>query len=117
MTYVRVNAAAPFTNGEKARRFAMLAAAGMTIAAVCLIIGGYGSKDAYTQSLAAKHAVSAPIYHRTTRLDDEEAAAAEDAAPAEDAASDGNLVPDPEETTRKAKEAMSKARSLSIMMY
>lgn len=109
---MRVNPAAPFTNAGKARRFAMVAAAGFAIAAVCLVIGGYGAKDVHTQSLAAKHAVSAHIYHRTTRLDD--VAPAEE-APAEEA-SDASMVPDPGETTRKAKEAMAKARSLSIII-
>jgi len=118
VTYVRANPAAPFTAAEKARRFAMVATAGLAIAAVCLLLGGYGTQ-APRASLAAKHAAIAdPMLHRTTRLDDEaEAAPTKDKAPAESSGSSMPKIeiPDPEETTRKAKEAMAKARSVDLI--
>jgi len=90
----------------------MVATAGLAIAAVCLLLGGYGTQ-APRASLAAKHAAIAdPMLHRTTRLDDEaEAAPTKDKAPAESSGSSMPKIeiPDPEETTRKAKEAMAKA--------
>ena len=44
VTYVRANPAAPFTTGEKARRFAMVATTVAIVAAVCLVVGGHGGK-------------------------------------------------------------------------
>jgi len=106
VTYVRANPAAPYTNGEKARRLAMVTLTLMTIAAACLIVGGYGGK---ATNLAVKQANTAPVIHRTMRLDEEaeaDAAPAEaDAAPAED----GSSIPDPEEAKKKAAEALKKA--------
>ena len=99
VTYVRANPAAPFTAGEKVRRLAMVSTAVLTIAAVCLVLGGYGGKE--PKSLAAKHAATAPIYHRTTRLDEE----GDDS----DSDSKGSAIPDPEEAKKKAAEAFSKA--------
>ena len=112
VTYVRANPAAPYTNGEKARRLAMVTLTLMTIAAACLIVGGYGGK---ATNLAVKQANTAPVIHRTMRLDEEaeaDAAPAEaDAAPAED----GSSIPDPEEAKKKAAEALKKARYSSSM--
>ena len=44
VTYVRANPAAPFTTGEKARRFAMVATTVAIVAAVCLVVAGHGGK-------------------------------------------------------------------------
>ena len=98
MTYVRANPAAPFTTGEKVRRLAMVSTAVLTIAAVCLVLGGSLGKE--PKSLAVKHADTAPIYHRTTRLDEEGGDSAEES---------GSAIPDPEEAKKKAAEAFSKA--------
>ena len=108
VTYVRANPAAPYTNREKARRLAMVTLTLMTIAAACLIVGGYGGK---ATKLAMKQANTAPVIHRTTRLDEEAAPAEADAAPA----ADGSYVPDPEETKKKAAEALKKARYFSSL--
>jgi len=97
VTYVRANPAAPFTTGEKVRRLAMVTTAVMAIAAVCLVLGGSLGKE--PKSLAAKHAATAPIYHRTTGLDEE----------GEASDSKESAIPDPEEAKRKAAEAFSKA--------
>jgi len=113
VTYVRANPAAPFTAGEKARRLAMVVTATLAIASVCLVLAGYGGKESRT-SLAAQNAKVAPIFHKTTRLDDE-TPAADGAAEGGDNTSGGLQVPkfetpDPEEAKKKAAEALNKAR-------
>jgi hypothetical protein len=51
ITYVRANPATPFTAGEKARRFAMVATTVLAIAAVALVLGGFGNKVRVTRNL------------------------------------------------------------------
>lgn len=113
VTYVRANPAAPFTAGEKARRLAMVVTATLAIASVCLVLAGYGGKQSRT-SLVSQNAKVAPIFHKTTRLDDA-APAADGAAEGDDSISGGLQVPkfetpDPEEAKKKAAEALNKAR-------
>jgi hypothetical protein len=56
----------------------MVVTATLAIASVCLVLAGYGGKESRT-SLTAQNAKVAPIFHKTTRLDDA-APAADDAA-------------------------------------
>jgi hypothetical protein len=111
VTYVRVNPPAPFTNAEKARRFAMVAAAALAIAACVGVLAGYGGKEA-TSSLALEHSKSVPIFHKKTQSLDDEGIKMPD-MPAMPDMSNVEMpkveVPDPAETTRKAQEAMAKA--------
>jgi len=102
ITYVRANPATPFTAGEKARRFAMVATTVLAIAAVALVLGGFGNK-ASTTSLAAKQAAHTPIYHKALKTQGLE----EEAAPEESGSE--SSIPDPEEAKKKAAEAFSKA--------
>jgi len=115
VTYVRANPAAPFTTGEKARRFAMVATTVAIVAAVCLVVAGHGGKPA-----KASLAMKSVAYHGTTRLEGEE--------PAGEESSEGGLkmpempkvdipkvdmpnveVPDPEESKKAAADAWNKA--------
>ncbi len=105
---MRVNPPAPFTNAEKARRFAMVAAATLAIAACVSVLAGYGGKEA-TSSLALEHSRSVPIFPKKTQSLDDEGIT----MPAMPDMSNVEMpkveVLDPAETTRKAQKAMAKA--------
>ncbi|EKX40125.1 hypothetical protein GUITHDRAFT_143064 [Guillardia theta CCMP2712] len=78
------------TSAERARRLAIILTSVLTFGAVCMVVAGYGAKP---QKLAVRN-VKFAAARATQKLQD---------------AGNGMAIPDPDETARKAKEAMSKA--------